>query len=120
MNCAVAIRRDLPSTFSEKSCAVRSATGRPLRSRTLTSTGTRSTDDLKVGLGCGSCAGAAVCAAAEATHAATVNAGRSNFKGDLFGGHFPDAAEKRRNRPLKNKGGHATEKQATEDHGRAR
>ena len=56
MNCAEAIRRGLPSTVSEKSSAARSATGRPVLSTTLTSTGTRSTADLNVVFGaCGSC-----------------------------------------------------------------
>src|SRR5437867_9289005 len=96
MNWAVAIRRGLPSTLSEKSCEVRSANGRPDRSRTLTSTGTRSTDDLKVGFGCGSCG--AVCAAADTTHMARDNAARSNFIGDLT----PPTNTEEQARPQKN------------------
>ena len=53
MNCAEAMRRGLPSTVSVKSSAVRSATGRPFLSMTLTSTGTRSTVDRNVGCGGG-------------------------------------------------------------------
>ena len=55
MNSADAIWRGLPSTDRVKSCAVRSGTGRPFLSTTLTSTGTRSTADLNVARGgCGS------------------------------------------------------------------
>src|SRR5262245_66487462 len=52
MYCADAMRRGLPSTVRVKSEALRSVTGRPERSTTLTSTGTTSTEDLNVGRGC--------------------------------------------------------------------
>ena len=51
MNCAEAIRRGLPSTVSEKSSAIRSDTGRPVLSMTLTSTDTMSTDEVNEGRG---------------------------------------------------------------------
>src|SRR4051812_25832439 len=78
MNCVEAMRRGCPSTVSEKSADVRSDTGRPLLSRTLTSTGTRSTVDLNVVRG-GCCGGCCSCAEAPAARSRTVAQAASPF-----------------------------------------
>src|SRR5687767_13954396 len=62
MNSADAIWRRLPSTSRLKSAGVRSETGRPSLSTTMTSTATRSTPDRKTA--CGFCGGGAACSAA--------------------------------------------------------